>query len=71
MRLKIQRTNEAFKMNEPLKALGFKHFLNVYEEITLMYVRPLVNELCMNMVIKMSSRNWSTVRSPLMKKQDD
>ena len=31
-------------MNEPLKALGFKHCLNVYEEITLMYMRPLVKE---------------------------
>ena len=32
-----------------------------------MYTRVLVNEKCMNMVIKMLLRYWSIVRSPLMK----
>ena len=39
----------------PLKAKGFKHSLNIYEEITLMYMRLLVN-----MMIKMPPKNCST-----------
>ena len=62
---KVQRTNETLKIEEPLKA-QFES-LNIYEKETFMYMRLLVKEKCINMVIKMSLRYWSIGRSPLMK----
>ena len=64
---KVQRTNETLKIEEQLKAQEFERSLKIYKEGTFMYMRLLVKEKCMNMVIKMSLRYWSIGRSPLMK----
>ena len=60
---KVQRTNETLKIEESLKAQEFEQSLKIYEEETFMCTGPLVQEKCMNMVIKMSLRYWSIGRS--------
>ena len=64
---KVQRINETLKIEEPLKAKEFEQSLKIYEEGTFIYIRPLVKEKCMNMVIKISLKYWSIGRFPLMK----
>ena len=49
----IERTNETLKTKAPLKAQEFERILKIYKEGTFMYIGLLVNEKCMNMVIKM------------------
>ena len=64
---KVQRTTETLKIEKPLKAQEFEQSLTIYKEETFMFTQLLVEEKCMNMVIKMSLRYWSIGRSPLMK----
>ena len=64
---KVQRTNETLKIEEPLRAQEFEQSLKIYEEEIFMCTGPLVKEKCMNMVIKMLLRYWSTKRSSLIK----